>query len=101
MAGSPRFKVHDQNGVYQASCKEIEAAAALVSFYGERARIRDAATNTQVWVEGAEYDGLAGASYDYVAELAWERIRIRIAVRHDEHRRRQAAYAAQIAAESR
>lgn len=68
MAGSPRFKVYDATGKYQASCKEIEAAAAVVSFYGEGATIKDGHTRV-VWREGV--DGDAGDSYDAVAEKVW------------------------------
>lgn len=41
MPSSPNLKVYDRWNTYQASCKEIEAAAALVAFYGEYSTIRD------------------------------------------------------------
>ena len=65
MAGAPRWKVYDANGKYQAATKEIEAAAALVSFYGEGSKIKLDHRNV-VWVEGE--DGEAGDSYDAVAD---------------------------------
>ena len=69
MARSPRFKVYDANGVYQAACKEPEAAAAVVSLYGPGATIRTGHTRRNtVWVEGEDGDGEAGASYDAVAD---------------------------------
>jgi hypothetical protein len=64
MSASPRFKVYDAQGVYQSACKEPEAAAALVSFYGEGATVRDGHSHI-VWVEGE--DGNAGDSYDDTA----------------------------------
>ncbi len=63
MAASPRFKVYDSHGTYQGAVKEPEAAAALVSFYGDGATIRDGHTHI-VWLEGT--DGHAGDSYDVV-----------------------------------
>lgn len=64
MAGTPVFKVYDAQGVYQAACKEIEAAAALMTFYGEGATIRNGHSRI-VWAEGKETQP-AGESYDYV-----------------------------------
>ena len=40
MAASPQWKVYDPAGVYQAACKEPEAAAVLASMYGAGATIR-------------------------------------------------------------
>jgi len=68
MAAAPTWKVYDSRGVYQAACKEVEAAAALVAFYGDGASIRSGhAKRNEVWLEG--FDGEAGASYDYVVEI--------------------------------
>jgi hypothetical protein len=61
MAAAPQWKVYDSEGVYQAACKEIEAAAALASFYGDGSTIRQGHSHT-VWTEGV--DGHAGDSYD-------------------------------------
>ncbi|MFG6500116.1 hypothetical protein [Sulfitobacter sp. 1A15106] len=70
MAGSPDIKVFDADGKYQAACKEIEAAAALMGFYGEGATIRFGhAKAATVWTEGKE-DQLACESYDHVAQVA-------------------------------
>lgn len=79
MAKSPQWKVYDSAGNYQASCKEIEAAAALVSFYAndysdspnERATIRHGHSRI-VWTEGV--DGTAADSYDNVAEVVYGRV---------------------------
>lgn len=75
MAASPRWKVYDSEKRYQASCKEIEAAAALMGFYGDGATIRDngAATNLIVWTEGAEGQP-ASESYDHVVAVAHSRV---------------------------
>jgi hypothetical protein len=75
MAGSPVWKVYDSAGVYQAACKEVEAAAVLVSFYGEGSSIRHSHDVT-VWTEGKESQP-AHVSYDLVAALAKSRVRSR------------------------
>jgi hypothetical protein len=73
MAQSPKWKVYDACGTYQAACKEIEAAAALIGFYGDGATIRlDHAKSKTVWTEGSE-DQYAHESYDFVAEIVEQR----------------------------
>ena len=72
MAASPRFKVHDAHGTYQAACKEIEAAAVLVGFYGSGAFVKEG--SVKVWIEGADADGCAGDSYDRVGTVAFRRL---------------------------
>ena len=73
MASAPKWKVYDADGRYQAACKEIEAAAALIGFYGVDATIRfDHAKSAIVWTEGRESQ-LAHESYDFVADLAVRR----------------------------
>lgn len=70
MASAPKWKIYDSAGIYQAACKEPEAAACLVSFYGNGATIRDGHAFV-VWVEGLEIDGkdgIAAESYDTTAE---------------------------------
>ncbi len=67
MAATPKYKVYDSFGNYQASCKEVEAAASLMGFYGLGATIRlEHGARWTAWTEGA--DGQAAESYDYVAE---------------------------------
>ena len=76
MAGSPKYKVFNSAGVYQASCKEIEAAACLVGFYGDGSTIRTShAKSDTVWTEGA--DGQSSNSWDVVADIAANRERER------------------------
>ena len=70
MGHSPRWKVYDAENVYQASCKEPEAAAAIVGLYGDGATIRDGHTRV-VWREGA--DGYGAESYDVTAQTVYER----------------------------
>jgi hypothetical protein len=65
MAAAPRFKVYDSAGNYQAATKEVEAAAALVAFYGAGSTIR-AGHAKVVWAEGQE-EIEADESYDVVA----------------------------------
>ena len=86
MAASPDWKVYCKNGVYQAACKEIEAAAALASFYGDGATIRYQHTQV-VWIEGK--DGKAGDSYDAVAQKVSELLHIQhlLARQHSAPRR--------------
>ncbi|MDE2103300.1 MAG: hypothetical protein KGL39_39030 [Patescibacteria group bacterium] len=72
MAASPGYKVYDKHGVYQAACKEPEAAGALVSLYGEGSTIRHG-HSLVVWREGAEAIP-AGESYDTVALTVRQRI---------------------------
>ncbi len=71
MAAAPRFKVYDSHGEYQAACKEIEAAAALMSVYGDGSTIR-VDHRLIVWREGYESQP-AGESYDFVAETVYQR----------------------------
>lgn len=71
MAAAPEFKVYDAAGKYQAACKEIEAAAALVAFYGEGATIRHR-HHMIAWTEGQ--DGNAAESYDSVAQFVTDRL---------------------------
>lgn len=71
MAASPKWKVYDSHGVYQASCKETCAAACLMGLYGEGATIRHH-HNTIVWTEGK--DGEAGESYDVTHDIIMKRL---------------------------
>ena len=91
MAASPRFKVYNPQGEYIASCKHIVDAAAIVSIYGDGARIKDG--GRIVWAEGRE-EFSAGESYDQVAEVVWERIRERNIAALKKIEDRQRAYLA-------
>lgn len=71
MAQSPKYKVYDADGVYQASCKEPEACACLMALYGDGATIR-LGHGKVVWVEGHE-DQPASESWDFVAEKVLDR----------------------------
>ena len=73
MAASPQWKVYDPNGVYQAACKEIEAAAAVVSFYGDGSTIK-LRHGDVVWMEGLYNDGIACENYDGCAAVVYGRI---------------------------
>ncbi len=67
MAGSPNWKIFDDKGKYQAACKEPEAAACLMNFYGDGSTIRYGHQKRDIaWTEGV--DGHAFESYDEVAE---------------------------------
>lgn len=72
MAGSPEWKVYDANRIYQAACKEGEAAACLAGLYGPGATIRHGHSLT-VWREGAE-EISAGDSLDGCTRIMWERV---------------------------
>lgn len=67
MAVSPKWKVYRDDGTYEASCKEPETAAAVVSFLGGGATIRYEHTK-QAWKEGPAFDGYAQDSYDLCVE---------------------------------
>lgn len=70
MAAAPYWKVYDANGKYQSSCHQIEAAAALMAFYGGGATIRKGHNKRDiVWTEGVS--GEAWESYDNVAEVVY------------------------------
>jgi hypothetical protein len=71
MASTPEWKVYDYDGTYQAACKDIAAAACLVSFYGERSTIRNG-HSLVVWTEGT--DGIASDSYDLTTSTIYLRI---------------------------
>lgn len=71
MAAAPRWKIYDANGKYQAATKEVEAAAALVAFYGPGSKIKWD-HKVLAWEEGIDGDG--GNSYDEVAILAKKRL---------------------------
>ncbi len=76
---SPRWKVYDGRSQYQASVKEPEAAAALLAFYGDGAKLCDGHGGPTIWIEGEPVAeaarfaaapavfGRAGESYDAVA----------------------------------
>lgn len=76
---SPRFKVYTSTNKYVAACEYAEDAAAVVANY-TAGSIRDGHSR-KVWTEGK--DGDAGASYDAVAALVWERIEAKARVDYD------------------
>ena len=72
MAATPGWKVFNPSGVYVASCKYAEDAAAIVAGYGDGATISWRRVFT-AWVEAKEEVG-AGESYDSVARVCHERL---------------------------
>ncbi len=72
MAGSPIWKVYRDDGVYMASCKEPEAAAVLVGFYGDGAKVKHD-HKLVVWTEGQE-EIPANESYDRATEIMRRRL---------------------------
>ena len=72
MASSPEWKVYDRHGTYQAAVKEPEAAAALVSWYGDGSTVRHGHSRV-VWTEGRTNDGPAGMDYDGTATIIMAR----------------------------
>jgi hypothetical protein len=72
MAEAPKWKIYDSAKVYQCACKELEAAAAVVAFYGNGATIR-LSHSWVVWREGHEAQP-AAESYDLVAETISRRV---------------------------
>ena len=71
MASSPAWKVYDSEGTYKAACKEIEAAACLLAFYGDGSTIRHQHGRI-LFTQGS--DGDAAESYDESACLIRERL---------------------------
>jgi hypothetical protein len=73
MAATPRFKVFDRAGTYQASTHEVEAAAALLASIYEGGTIRLGHSRRDiVWEDGK--DGNAVESYDAVAITVYARL---------------------------
>jgi len=71
MAGSPKYKVYTASGDYEAACKSLEVAAAVVALLGDGATVR--LHHRQVlWTEGI--DGEAGESYDGAALVMARRL---------------------------
>ena len=63
MAASPMWKIYDQDRNYVAACKELEACAALMVFYGPGSTIR-LGHGRVVYTEGSTI--FASESYDAV-----------------------------------
>ena len=67
MATTPKYKIYDSDGQYQASVKDPVAAAALMALYGTGASVK--LKHQQVlWVEGME-DTPAHESYSEAERL--------------------------------
>ncbi len=62
------------DGTPDATVKYAEDAAALVSLWGDRARVVSQETGRTVWTQGVDYDGDAGGSYDSAADVMHARI---------------------------
>lgn len=71
MAASPRYKVYDAAGVYQASAKEAEIAAGVAGLIGEGATVR-VNHGRALWTEGAEGE-FAADSVDFAARTIHDR----------------------------
>jgi hypothetical protein len=73
MAASPRWKIYDSEGQYQASAKDVGLAAMIVMLLGDGATIRDGHTvKSIVWTEGRE-DQSAGENYDHTETVIYAR----------------------------
>jgi hypothetical protein len=75
MARTPRFKVYDPDNTYIASVFHPEDAAMIIAGNGgqEGWTIRlGHSRRFTVWTEGV--DGIAGQSYDFVADTVWPRV---------------------------
>lgn len=67
MAATPRIKIFDRDGVYQASTHDYAAAGALMGLYGEGATVRLGHSKRDIiWTEGT--DGSAYECYDLIAD---------------------------------
>lgn len=64
---TPRIKVFDAYGQYQASTHDYAAAAVMMGLYGEGATVRLGHSKKDiVWIEGA--NGEAARNFDLVGE---------------------------------
>jgi len=72
MAGSPKYKVFNADGVYQAACKEPEAAVVIADWYGTGATIRWDHAFT-LWTVGTDKSD----SYDAAVAVMNERLHAR------------------------
>lgn len=78
MAAAPYFKVYTAEGDYEAAAHSLETAAAIVTFLGDGATIRNGHRQRHIiWTEGSE-DMPASESYDYVRETAADRMQAAI-----------------------
>lgn len=75
MAATPRFKVYSEDGQYQAACKELYAAIAIVATVGSEGwTVRDGHSARKfLWREGAE-EIPASESFDRAVEIMWTRL---------------------------
>jgi len=73
MSATPRFKVFDKAGVYQASVHEVEAAAALLGALYQGGTVRVGHAKRDIVYEDGK-DGDAGSSYDAVALHVYGRL---------------------------
>lgn len=72
MAGSPGFKVYDDEGVYQAATADAVLAAAVLAALPDGSRVKFA--GRLVW-RGEEVEGMNPAdSYDSAAQIMYEAI---------------------------
>ena len=97
MSGSPKFKIYDCNGDYMAATKEAEAAAVLVSWYGDGATIRYE-HGPVIWREGAE-GAPATDSLDGTSETVWSRINARRQLRFAKEEQARRTHAMRVAVE--
>lgn len=72
MGATPRFKIHDETGVYVAATADPTLAAALIGAAGyEGWKVKH--TGRIIWREGAE-EIAAAESYDRAAEIMDARV---------------------------
>lgn len=83
MAGTPSFKVYDENRTYVAAVADAHLAAALVGAAGYNGWSVKFSGRI-IWREGQE-NVRAGESFDLAAETMWHRI-------HEHREQRNARY---------
>lgn len=65
--GTPRIKIFDADGNYQASTHDYAAAGALMGLYGDGATVRVGHSKKDIiWTEGR--DGSAYECYELIAD---------------------------------
>lgn len=83
MSGTPRFKIYDDQGIYQAATRDATLAAVVVGvggFDGWTVKVN----GRIVWRQGSE-EFSAADSYDDAAMLIYDRI-------EEHHRQRMARF---------
>jgi hypothetical protein len=70
-----KYWIYNNQGACIGRTSHAEDAAALVSLYGDGAKVRYSKEGYLLWEEGIEFDGEAGESFDHAAKIMNGRIK--------------------------